>query len=97
MRDPRKAVFIAAGRRVALANRYAIPAVYPFREDVLAGGLVSYGASNRDAFRMVGNFVGRILNGNKPSDLPVEQVTKLEMAVNLPPKHLQFSATAGSC
>jgi len=45
--------------------------------------LVSYGASNRDAFRMVGSFVGRILNGNRPSDLPVEQVTKLEMAINL--------------
>ena len=68
---------------VALANRHAIPAVYPFREDALAGGLVSYGASNRDAFRMVGNYVGRILKGSKPSDLPVEQVTKLEMAINL--------------
>jgi len=73
----------ARDQLVALANRYTIPAIYPFREDALAGGLVSYGASNGDAFRMVGNYAGRILNGNKPSDLPVEQVTKLEMVINL--------------
>src|SRR5438105_604199 len=44
---------------------------------------MSYGASNRDAFRLVGDYTGRILNGNKPADLPVQQVTKIEMAINL--------------
>jgi putative tryptophan/tyrosine transport system substrate-binding protein len=44
---------------------------------------MSYGASNRDAFRLVGGYTGRILNGNKPADLPVQQVTKIEMAINL--------------
>ena len=68
---------------VALANRHAVPAIYPFREDVAAGGLASYGASNRDAFRLVGEYAGRILSGKKPADLPVQQLTKLEMAINL--------------
>ena len=68
---------------VALANRYAVPAIYPFREDVAAGGLISYGASNSDAFRLVGSYAGRILGGMKPTDLPVQQVTRLEMAINL--------------
>ena len=44
---------------------------------------MSYGASNRDAFRLVGSYTGRILSGNKPADLPVQQVTKIEMAINL--------------
>jgi putative tryptophan/tyrosine transport system substrate-binding protein len=57
--------------------------MYPFREDTVAGGLMSYGASNREGFRMVGNYTGRILNGNKPADLPVQQITKIEMAINL--------------
>jgi putative tryptophan/tyrosine transport system substrate-binding protein len=68
---------------VALAKRYGVPAMYPFREDTVAGGLMSYGASNREGFRMVGNYTGRILNGNKPADLPVQQITKIEMAINL--------------
>jgi putative tryptophan/tyrosine transport system substrate-binding protein len=61
--------------------------IYPFREDTAAGGLMSYGASNRDAFRLVGGCTGRILNGNKPADLPVQQVTKIEMAINLKTAH----------
>jgi ABC-type uncharacterized transport system substrate-binding protein len=68
---------------VMLANRYKIPAIYPFREDVVAGGLMSYGSNNRDAFRRVGGYAGRILSGKQPADLPVEQATKIEMALNL--------------
>ena len=73
----------ARDQLVALANRHTVPAIYPFREDAAAGGLVSYGASNRDAFRLVGGYTGSILSGNKPADLPVQQVTKIEMTVNL--------------
>jgi putative ABC transport system substrate-binding protein len=59
-------LFISArDQLVALANRHAIPAIYPFREDVIAGGLVSYGASNSDAYPMVGGYVGHILGGKK--------------------------------
>jgi putative ABC transport system substrate-binding protein len=77
-------LFISArDQLVALANRHAVPAIYPFREDVMAGGLVSYGASNLDAYRMVGGYVGHILSGKKPTDLPVQQVTRLEMAINV--------------
>jgi putative ABC transport system substrate-binding protein len=76
--------FITARNQiVALANRHKIPAIYPFREDAAAGGLISYGASNRDAFRLVGDYTGRILSGINPADLPVQQVTKIEMAINL--------------
>ena len=68
---------------VALANRYAVPAIYPFREDVEAGGLASYGGSNRDGYHLMGGYAGRILSGEKPGDLPVQQATRLEMALNL--------------
>ena len=67
---------------VALANRYAVPAIYPFREDVVDGGLVSYGASNSDGYRLVGGYAGHILGGKKPADLPVQQAMRLEMVIN---------------
>jgi putative tryptophan/tyrosine transport system substrate-binding protein len=73
----------ARDQLVALINLHAVPAIYPFREDTVAGGLISYGASNRDGYRLVGGYTGRILSGKNPADLPVQQATRLEMVLNL--------------
>jgi putative ABC transport system substrate-binding protein len=67
----------------ALALHHAMPTIFQFREFAAAGGLMSYSGSNRDAYRLAGVYTGRILKGDKPVDLPVQQSTKIELVINL--------------
>jgi putative ABC transport system substrate-binding protein len=78
-------LYLATRRQqfVALSARHALPVMYPWREYVDAGGLMSYGPNNFDANRLIGVYIGKILGGVKPADLPVEQVTKVEFVINL--------------
>jgi putative tryptophan/tyrosine transport system substrate-binding protein len=78
------AFFNSRSKQLAeLALRHAVPAVYQYREFAAAGGLVSYGSRLADAYRLVAIYTGRILNGNKPADLPIQQSTTAELIVNL--------------
>src|SRR6516225_7816627 len=91
VRDKIDALFVAPDtyflsqhdQLVTLAARYRIPAAYSTRDDVEAGGLMSYGADNREMYRQVGVYTGQILKGAKPADLPVLQSTKFELIINL--------------
>ena len=67
----------------ALALRHSVPAIYQLREFATAGGLMSYSGSIRDSSRLAGVYTGRILKGEKPGELPVQQSTKVELIINL--------------
>jgi putative ABC transport system substrate-binding protein len=67
----------------ALSVRHAVPTIYQYREFAVAGGLLSYGGSLTSSYREAGVYIGRILKGEKPADLPIVQATKVELIINL--------------
>jgi putative ABC transport system substrate-binding protein len=71
------------GQLIALAARHAIPTVYPTLDHAVAGGLLGYGTSLAESYRQGGIYAGRILRGERPGDLPVQQATKVELAINM--------------
>jgi putative ABC transport system substrate-binding protein len=80
---PDNFIFSRNAQIAALALRHAVPALYQWREFAIAGGLMTYGASQSEVYHQVGVYTGRILKGEKPANLPVVQSTKIEMIVNL--------------
>jgi putative ABC transport system substrate-binding protein len=68
---------------VTQATHHALPAIYPFRDFAEVGGLMSYGSSSTEQFRVTGIYTGRVLKGEKPADLPVMQASKFEFVINL--------------
>jgi len=71
------------GELAEAALRHGLPTIFEYREFAAAGGLMSYGGSRTDPFRLMGAYAGRILHGDRPADLPIQQLTKIELAINL--------------
>jgi putative ABC transport system substrate-binding protein len=77
-------LFLGNGEQLgALVLRHRLPAIFAYHEFAAAGGLMSYGGSLTDLYRLLGVYAGRILKGEKPADLPVQQATKIELIINL--------------
>jgi ABC-type uncharacterized transport system substrate-binding protein len=83
MTTPGSRFFAERKRIVELAGKYRLPAIYPQKEFVEAGGFMSYGADMEDLYRRAAAYVDKILKGAKPADLPVQQATKFEFVINL--------------